>query len=66
MFNAETVRSHVLEGRLSYKRAVYLFERFLLLEAIKKFKGNKAATARFFNFHVNTVRYKFKRIMTQK
>lgn len=58
MFDAKAVKNLVLNGRLSYKQAVYLYERYLILKIMKKFRGNKAKAARFLNIHVNTIRYK--------
>lgn len=62
MFNARTVSKLVLEGRLSFKNAVHLFERFLLSEVLKKFKGNQSRAAKFLNLHRNSVRNKLKQI----
>lgn len=61
MLNAETIANLVLSKRLSYRRAVYLYERFLLLALLKKFKGNKRAVARFIGSHPNTIYNKLRR-----
>lgn len=60
MFKARTVKELMLEGRLSYWQAVSLFERFLISEALKQFRGNQTKTADFLGMHVNSVRNKLR------
>jgi len=58
MFNAGKVSKQVLEGRLSYRMAVRLFERYLILAILNKFRGNRTQTARFLGIHRNSIRNK--------
>jgi len=61
MLSVRTVSKLVLDGRLSFKMAVRLFERALLLQVLKKFDGNQVRAAKFLGVHRNSIKNKLKK-----